>query len=192
MTKLKFWNKMWQNLNCAITKEVDLWKLKNSNCDKTQKLKLWQILKYDKCQFMKKNPLKWSFSKSIFHFDNRWNVLWAAFCDSCYVLFICITVKIACMTLLLKIFIDNLNVFLIQKHAFHSLNTAAFTVTVFTNHFVLFLMFSVLTGFHESHFLNIFLKLIKKISIFTNILISSHWINHKAFYRTTGTFFYQS
>ena len=34
-----------------------------------------------------------------------------------------------------------------QKHAFHSSNTAAFTVTVFTNFSVLFVIFSVLTGF---------------------------------------------
>ena len=48
-----------------------------------------------------------------------------------YFNFIFITVKI---TLLIKIFINNLNVFFqIQKHAFHSYNKTAFTVTVFTN-----------------------------------------------------------
>ena len=52
------------------------------------------------------------------------------------------TVKIACIKLLIKIFIKNLNVFFKCKtHAFHSYDKAAFTVTVFTNHSVLFVKF---------------------------------------------------
>ena len=38
-----------------------------------------------------------------------------------------------------------------QKHAIHSYNTATFNVTVLTNHSVLFVTFSVPTGFYESH-----------------------------------------
>ena len=68
-----------------------------------------------------------------------------------YFYFIFITVKIPSIKLLFKIFINNLNVSFIQKHAFHFSNTAAFTITVFTNHFVLIVRFSVLTGFYETH-----------------------------------------
>ena len=38
--------------------------------------------------------------------------------------FIIITVKIACVTYFIKIFIKNFNVFLMQKQAFHSYNKA--------------------------------------------------------------------
>ena len=70
-------------------------------------------------------------------------------CNIEHFLFTFITVEIACITLLIKIFIHNSNVFLIQKHAFPSSNTEAFTLTVITNHFVLFVTFSVLPGFYE-------------------------------------------
>ena len=75
MTKLK-------NSNCCKTQKLKLgqnsklklWpnsktqivtKQKKSNCDKTQKLKLRQNINYDKSQFMTKDILEWSVSKSI-------------------------------------------------------------------------------------------------------------------------------
>ena len=65
---------MWPNSNCDQTQ--------NSNWDKTF-LKLWQNLNYDKSQFMRRKiNVNGSFSKNIWHLDNRCNVLWTAFCDS--------------------------------------------------------------------------------------------------------------
>ena len=66
--KLKLWQnskaqivtilKLWQNSNCDKTHIVTSQK---PNFDKTQKPKLWQILKYDKCKFIKKKQLKRAF-----------------------------------------------------------------------------------------------------------------------------------
>ena len=44
------------------------------------KLQLGQISIYDK-KILKKGLLVWI----LWHLDNRWDVLWTAFCDSCNV-----------------------------------------------------------------------------------------------------------
>ena len=78
-----------------------------------------------------------------------------------YFNFIFITVKIACITPWHKIVINNLNVFLMQKHALYSYNKAAFTVNVFTNHSVLFVTFSVYSGFYPYLTLTVHVRLVK-------------------------------
>ena len=105
VTKLK----LWQNSSCDKIRIVT--KLENSNDDKTQKFKLWQNLKkklkfgqnlkYDNSQFMKtKKTLKGSFSKTFWHLDSRWDVLWAAFCDTCLVSCVtCHMSSVACLVL---------------------------------------------------------------------------------------------
>ena len=80
VTKLK----LWQNSKCDKSQIVT--EFENLNCNKTQKLKLWQNLKYGKSQFKKKKKKK-NFKnvflvRTFWHLDNRWDVLWAAFCDS--------------------------------------------------------------------------------------------------------------
>ena len=62
--------KLWQNSKTQVvtSQKVKLTKLKkNSNCDKTQFLT---------------NLLKSLLVKTTWHLDNKWDVLWAAFCDS--------------------------------------------------------------------------------------------------------------
>ena len=79
-----------------------------------------------------------------------------------YINLIFITVKIACITPLIKIMINNLNVILMQKkHALYSSNKAAFTVPVFTNHSVLFATFSVYSGFYPYMSLKVHVRLAK-------------------------------
>ena len=104
VTKLKLWQncicdkfKFWQNSKCEEKKE------KNSKCNKIQlwqdlrtqiwqnsKLKLWQNSKtqietklaigqisiFEEKQDWKGIPVK-----TFWHLDNRWDVLWAAFCN---------------------------------------------------------------------------------------------------------------
>ena len=48
-----------------------------------------------------------------------------------------------------------------QKHAFHSNKNTAFTVTVFTNHSVLFVTFSVHSGFYPYMSLTVDIRLVK-------------------------------
>ena len=48
-----------------------------------------------------------------------------------------------------------------QKHAFHSSNTAAFTVTVFINHSVLFVTYSIPTGFSPYMSLTVHIRMVK-------------------------------
>ena len=80
-----------QNLNCEKKSTQIVSKLKNSNFYKTQivtklnnskldRNKLWQNLSYYKSELMRKTTLKGSFSKTFWHLDNRWDVLWAASC----------------------------------------------------------------------------------------------------------------
>ena len=79
MTKFKLWEnklKAWNVTSQIVTK------LEISNYDKTQKLKLWQNLQYVKCQFRKKTALNGLLVRIFWHLDNRWDVLWASFCDS--------------------------------------------------------------------------------------------------------------
>ena len=79
-----------------------------------------------------------------------------------YFYFIFITVKIACITFLLRIFNNNFDVILyLQKHTFHSSKTAAFTVSVFTNHTVLFVTFSVPTGFFPYMKLTVHIRMVQ-------------------------------
>ena len=99
VTKLE----MQQNSNCGQTQVLRkkiknlnekiciVAKLENSNYDnsktqivtkkkKTQigtKLEIWHLNLW-----RQKNPKKESFSKNILHLDNRWDILWAAICDS--------------------------------------------------------------------------------------------------------------
>ena len=97
MTKLK----MWQNSNCDKTQILIKLKIRqNSNCDRTTKLKFLQNsktqfvtkLKNSNCdktwtmtninyeeKILKKGPLV----RTFWNLDNRWDVLWAAFLDSC-------------------------------------------------------------------------------------------------------------
>ena len=97
MTKLK-------NSNCDKTQIVRkslklksdktqiVTKVGNSNFDKTQKLKLWQNLKtkigtkLEICKNLNlwrpKKLKKGLLVRTFWHLDNRWDVLWAAFCDS--------------------------------------------------------------------------------------------------------------
>ena len=83
VTKLKLWEKTQKlkcdNSECDKTRELKLWQLKNSNYDKTLKKSNW-----DKSQFMntKKKLEKALLVRTFWHLDNRWDVLWAAFCDS--------------------------------------------------------------------------------------------------------------
>ena len=64
-----------------------------------------------------------------------------------FLYFIFITVKIACITFLLKIYVNHFNVSFLckKKHAFQYSYTGAFTDTIFTNHAVLFVTFLVPT-----------------------------------------------
>ena len=79
VTKLK-------NSNSDKTQILKL--CQNSNCDKTQKLKLWQNsktqivtkLKISNCDKTQKVVIG-----TTWHLNNRWDVLGAAFCDSCNV-----------------------------------------------------------------------------------------------------------
>ena len=91
-------------------------KLKISNWDKTQTLKWWQNLNKDKSQFMRRKKKKSNgfFSKNIWHLDNRWDVLWAAFCDSCNV-FDCTCVKIW-FCLLIEFFWGEGNYLMLNFH----------------------------------------------------------------------------
>ena len=101
-----------KNSNCDEIQKLIVIKLKNSNCDKTWKLKLWwnaktqiaiklnnskcdhiQIvtkLKNSNCdkatltmgQNLNYDKLKGLLIGTFWHLDNRYNVLWAAFCNS--------------------------------------------------------------------------------------------------------------
>ena len=94
--------KSWQNSKTRIVtklKNSNCDKTQNSNCDKNQKLKLRQNsnsncdnsksqimtklknFNCDKTQFMK-NLYKSLLVRTIWHLNNGWDVLWAAFCDS--------------------------------------------------------------------------------------------------------------
>ena len=104
VTKLKLWQnskceeektqniKRWENSNCdkilglklnQNSKNQTVTKLKKSNCDKTQKIQLWQNLKYDKFIIYDKKKLNFFLSlsfRTFCNFDNRYDVLWVAFC----------------------------------------------------------------------------------------------------------------
>ena len=92
MKKLKNSNvtiiKLWQNSNCDKTK--------NTNCDKTNKLKLWQKEQINWGKFWQiliyETNLKEYFIRTTWHLDNRWDVLWAAFCN--LAMFCCLSVII--------------------------------------------------------------------------------------------------
>ena len=68
--KLKIWNtlklQLWQNPNFEKTQ--------NLNCDKTHKLRLLQNSNGDKA-------LKTLLIRTTWHLNNRWDILWAAFCN---------------------------------------------------------------------------------------------------------------
>ena len=73
--KLKNWKgDKTKKLKLSQTQKLKLWQ--NSKAYIVTKLELWQISIYDK-----KNTLKGSFSKHIWHLENQWDVVWAAFCD---------------------------------------------------------------------------------------------------------------
>ena len=96
-----------------------------------------------------------------------------------YFYFIFTTVQIACITLLLKIFINSFMEFLYAKHAFHYSNTASFTVAVFTNHSVLFVTFSVSTGFSSYISLTVDIRMVKntaRTSITEALIVKLHWV----------------
>ena len=88
VTKLKTWREKNSNSKCAktqieTTQKIKLWhnsknqimtKLRNSNCDKTWNmiiLRLWR-------KKLQNNLLV----RTFWHFDNQWDVLLAAFCNS--------------------------------------------------------------------------------------------------------------
>ena len=95
-----------KKLNCDKTQKIRLlqnskiWLWQNSKNEivtKLRKIKLWQNSKKSNCDGSNSDRSDSSSSKSsnshIFssydtlrHLNNRWNVLGAAFCDSCYVL----------------------------------------------------------------------------------------------------------
>ena len=83
--------KMWQNSYCEKNnlRTQIMTKLKYSVCDKTQRTKLWQNFKNIKSQFNKKKLLRDLLVRTFWHLNHRWNVLWAAFCNSCNV-FLCL------------------------------------------------------------------------------------------------------
>ena len=69
---------LWQNSRTQImTTQKSLW------LNFKKKLELGQNFKCKKTQFMKTKKLKKGLLARIFwHLDNRWDALWAAFCDS--------------------------------------------------------------------------------------------------------------
>ena len=97
MTKLKLklcqLKLLWKS-NCGKTQIVRKEKIKRSKCVKTkkklqnsriqiittQKIKLWQKSK-SQTQFIKKKTWKGLIVRTVWHIDNWWDVLWAAFCN---------------------------------------------------------------------------------------------------------------
>ena len=78
-----------QNSKCDKTQIVT--KLKNSNCDKTKKNQIATKLKNLNCDETKiMSNINWwqkilligLLVRTFWHLDNRWDVLWAAFCNS--------------------------------------------------------------------------------------------------------------
>ena len=74
------------------TQKFKLWQLKNSKCDKTQQLKLWQksktqiVTKLELLQISsKEKSFKSLLERAFWHLDTGWDILEAAFCNSCNV-----------------------------------------------------------------------------------------------------------
>ena len=112
VTKLNLWqNSITQHThysNYDKTQKLKLWQLKKQNCDQTEKLKLWQnsknqiVTTLEFCQiyiYEEKNFQTDFLVRRCWHLDNRWNVLWAAFCNSCGVFLVkkvCARKKVIC------------------------------------------------------------------------------------------------
>ena len=86
MTKVKLWHNSSCDKNQIVkkkTEKLNVTKLENSNYDKTQKLKLhdktWNMTNL---KLWRKKLWKGLFMRTFWYFDNPWEVLWAAFCDS--------------------------------------------------------------------------------------------------------------
>ena len=67
-----------------IMTNLKLWpNSKTQNVTNLKKGKLWQNSIYDKTQLMTKLQTS-LLVRTTWHLENRWDDLWAAFCDSCY------------------------------------------------------------------------------------------------------------
>ena len=88
LTKLKNSNsdktqklKLWQNAKIQIVTTQMATKLKNIKCDKTETKIVTKLKNSNSANLISDKTLNGLFARTTWHLDNRWDVLWAAFCD---------------------------------------------------------------------------------------------------------------